>query len=51
MRIVDGKDEVRYGKIEEIDEKEINKIHDSIERIRDINKDIWSIVEENSFPR
>jgi len=51
MRIVDGKDEVRYGKIEELDDKEVNRVQDSIEAIRGINKDIWAIVESNSFPR
>lgn len=51
MRIVDGKDEVRYGKIEELDDKEVNRVLESIEAIRGINKDIWGIVESNSFPR
>ena len=51
MRIVDGKDEVKYGKIEALDDKEMGRIHDSIEDIKVINKDIWSIVIDNSFPR
>ncbi|MDX8436802.1 hypothetical protein EN858_19145 [Mesorhizobium sp. M4B.F.Ca.ET.215.01.1.1] len=51
MRIVDGKDDVKYGKIEALDDKEMGRIHDSIEDIRAINKDIWSIVVDNSFPR
>lgn len=51
MRIVDGKDNVKYGKIEALDDKEMGRIHDSIEGIRAINKDIWSIIADNSFPR
>ncbi|PBC04296.1 hypothetical protein [Mesorhizobium sp. WSM3860] len=51
MRIVDGKDEVKYGKIEALDDEEMTRIHGSIEDIREINKDIWSIVIDNSFPR
>jgi hypothetical protein len=51
MRIADGKDEVKYGKIEELDDKEMGRISESIEHIREINRDIWSIVEVNSFPR
>ncbi|AZO09630.1 MULTISPECIES: hypothetical protein [unclassified Mesorhizobium] len=51
MRIVDGKDDVKYGKIEALDDKEMGRIHDSIEDIKEINKDIWSIVVDNSFPR
>jgi hypothetical protein len=51
MRIVDGKNEVKYGKIEALDDKEMKRISESIEYIRGINKDIWSIVGDNSFPR
>lgn len=51
MRIVDGKDDVKYGKIEALDEKEIGRIQTSIDNIKEINKDIWSIVINNSFPR
>jgi hypothetical protein len=51
MRIVDGKDDVRYGKIEALDDKEMARINESIKDIRSINQDIWSIVTENSFPR
>ena len=51
MRIVDGKDDVKYGKIEALDDKEMTRIHESIKDIGAINKDIWSIVIDNSFPR
>lgn len=51
MRIVDGKDDVKYGKIEALDDKEVSRIHQSIKDIGAINKDIWSIVIDNSFPR
>ena len=51
MRIVDGKDDVRYGKIEALDDKEMIRINESIRDIGLINKDIWSIVNETSFPR
>jgi hypothetical protein len=51
MRIVDGKDDVKYGKIEALDDKEVTRIHESIKDIGAINKDIWSIVIDNSFPR
>ncbi len=51
MRIVDGKDEVKYGKIEALDDKEVGRIQASIDDIKEINKEIWSIVFDNSFPR
>jgi len=51
MRIVDGKDDVKYGKIEALDDREIGRIQASIDDIKEINKDIWSIVIDNSFPK
>ena len=50
MRIFDSKDSVRYGKNEELDDNEMHRIGASIEAIRDINRQIWKIVEENAFP-
>ncbi|BBD39296.1 MULTISPECIES: hypothetical protein [Aminobacter] len=50
MRIFDSKDSVRYGKNEELDDNEMHRISASIEAIRDINRQIWKIVEENQFP-
>ncbi|PWK71584.1 hypothetical protein [Aminobacter sp. AP02] len=50
MRIFDSKDAVRYGKNEELDDNEMHRIGASIEAIRDINREIWKIVEENGFP-
>ncbi len=50
MRIVDGKDTIRYGKIEELGEAEIERIGDAIEAIGKINRQIWKIVKENAYP-
>lgn len=50
MRIFDSKDSVRYGKHEELDDEEMQRIGASIEAIRGINRQIWQIVEDNSFP-
>lgn len=50
MRIFDSKDAVRYGKLEELDDNEMHRIGASIEAIRDINRQIWKIVEDNAFP-
>jgi len=51
MRIADGKDDVKYGKIEALDDKEIGRIQASIEDIKAINQNIWSIIIDNSFPK
>jgi len=50
MRIFDSKDEIKYGKLEALDETEMKRISASIEKISTINKNIWKIVEENYFP-
>ncbi|WP_378949174.1 hypothetical protein [Mesorhizobium sp. ANAO-SY3R2] len=50
MRIFDSKDAVRYGKHEELDDDEMHRINASIEAIRDINRQIWKIVEDHAFP-
>lgn len=50
MRIFDAKDEVRYGKIEAIDDEEMARISASIKDIGAINRQIWEIVRANGFP-
>ena len=50
MRIVDGKDLIRYGKIEELGETEIGQIGELINAIGKINKQIWKIVQDNDYP-
>lgn len=50
MRIFDGKDAVRYGKHEELDDDEMQRIGASIEAIQTINRQIWKIVEDFGFP-
>jgi hypothetical protein len=51
MRIFDSRDSIKYGKLEELDDTEMRRVFDSIEAIKEINRDIWQIVEEHSFPR
>lgn len=50
MRIFDSKDSIKYGKIEEIDDRELRNITSSINIINRLNKRIWEIVEDNNFP-
>ncbi len=50
MRIFDSKNEIKYGKLEALDETEMKRISASIEKISSINKNIWKIIEENYFP-
>ncbi len=50
MRIFDSKTEIKYGKVEMLDEPEIGKIKSSIASIADINLSIWRIVRKYGFP-
>lgn len=50
MRIVDGKDDVRYGKAELLDDAELNRISGSIASLVSINRDIWQLTERYGFP-
>lgn len=50
MRIFDTKDDIRYGKIEELDDAEIRKITSCINDIKNTNNTIWRLVREYSYP-
>ena len=50
MRIFDSKTEIKYGKIEMLDDLEIGKIKSSIAEIAEINLAIWRIVRKYGFP-
>lgn len=50
MRIFDDKSEIKYGKVESLDEKEVGKIRKSIKSITAINKQIWEIARTHNFP-
>ena len=50
MRIFDSKDEIKYGKMENLGEGEISKIRESISTLIDINKSVWAVTRKYSFP-
>jgi len=50
MRIFESRDEVKYGKVESLDETEIERIRKSISSLVDINKAIWAIARKYDFP-
>lgn len=50
MRIADGKEEIRYGKVESLDEAEMQRIRECIASLGRINKNVWQLVEEYNFP-
>jgi hypothetical protein len=50
MRIFESKDEIKYGKVESLDDTEIARIRASISIIAGINEAIWAIVRKYGFP-
>lgn len=50
MRIFDDKSEIKYGKVESLDEKEIARIRKSIRSITAINRQIWALARTHNFP-
>ena len=51
MRIFEGRDDIKYGKIEQLDDQEINRIKESIKSLIDINQSLWRITEKYGFPK
>lgn len=47
MRLVEDEKQVRYGKVEPVDEQEIRSLEKSISEIAGISKDIWSFVKSS----
>jgi hypothetical protein len=51
MRIFESRDEIKYGKIEELDDLEIVRIKESIQSLIKINRDLWDLTERYNFPK
>ena len=50
MRIVDMDDNLKYGKVEALDEVELQRIQATIEAIIEVNRDIWSFIKMKRIP-
>ncbi|MCD2184181.1 hypothetical protein [Rhizobium sp. GN54] len=51
MRIFDSKDEVKYGKVEALDDQEVTRIRECIASLVAINRTLWDITDKYDFPR
>ncbi|MGB3812556.1 MAG: hypothetical protein WA950_04960 [Shinella sp.] len=51
MRIFDSREEIKYGKIEELDDREMRRISESIRSLGEINRMFWAITDRYEFPR
>lgn len=49
LRIVEFGNELKYGKIEEIDNEELQRIAETIDNVIRVNKDIWSFIHTNNI--
>jgi len=50
MRIVDMDDNLKYGKVEALDDDEMRRIQSSIDAVIDVNKSIWSFIKLKNIP-
>jgi hypothetical protein len=50
MRISDRRDDIRYGKTEPVDEREMAKLEIAIQDIQRLNLDIWQLIRKHRFP-
>lgn len=48
MRIVDDADEVRYGKIEKLDAREVGTLEKSISEIIAISRELWNFIHSST---
>ncbi|THK35422.1 hypothetical protein EHS39_24735 [Ensifer sp. MPMI2T] len=44
MRLVEGEKEIRYGKVEQLDAREMARLENAIREITDISKALWSFI-------
>ncbi|MCJ8519979.1 hypothetical protein ABID21_002970 [Pseudorhizobium tarimense] len=51
LRIFESRDAIKYGKIEALDETEINRIKSSIASLANINRTFWEITDRYKFPQ
>ncbi|MDB5472920.1 MAG: hypothetical protein JWP99_223 [Devosia sp.] len=49
LRIAEFGNELKYGKVEELDNSELQRLADTIEHISVINQDIWLFVRANNI--
>ena len=44
MRLVEGEKDVRYGKVEQVDARELERLENAIREITDISKRLWAFI-------
>ena len=49
MRIVDMNDNLKYGKVEALDDEELQRIQATIDAIIEVNRSIWSFIKQKNI--
>ncbi|MFV0360227.1 hypothetical protein [Tropicimonas sp.] len=50
MRIADRKTDIRLGRSDAIDDDEVQKIEETIDRLAAINADLWALIKRFAYP-
>lgn len=50
MRIADRRDDIKYGKTEPVDEREMSRLEIAITEIQQLNLQIWKLIRKHRFP-
>ena len=50
MRIAETKQGMKFGKSQDLDDEEIERIRGSIKKIEELNRAAWAIILKNRFP-
>ncbi len=50
MKIFDKKNEIKYGKLDHIDQNELDQLRKAIKDIGNLNITIWEFLKKNKFP-
>jgi hypothetical protein len=50
MRISDRRGDIRYGKTEPVDDREMTNLMSAIDDIQRLNLEIWSVIRKHGFP-
>ncbi|MCY1248728.1 hypothetical protein D9M72_621900 [compost metagenome] len=44
MRLVEGDKDIRYGKVEQLDARELERLEAAIQEITEISKSLWAFI-------
>jgi hypothetical protein len=51
MRIADRKNAIKMGQVEQLDQDTTDGIHNAIDELGEINREIWEFLNKHRYPR